>query len=51
MITKKMVMAFGNVLEDIIEWISGNLAPDDVFSDKDLEDRAENHGWEERLDR
>ena len=32
-------------LDEAIDWISENLSPEDVFSDKDLEAWAENNDY------
>ena len=32
-------------LEMAVEWIAKNLDPEDVFSQKDLENWAESNGW------
>lgn len=32
-------------LDEAIDWITGNLSPDDVFSEKALSDWAENNGY------
>ena len=34
------------LLEEAIEWIRGNLNPEEVFSERDLEVWAENNGFE-----
>ncbi len=34
-----------NSLDEAIEWIGGNLNPDDVFSEKDLRNWAESNGY------
>ncbi|MFC1924280.1 hypothetical protein ACFLXA_02820 [Chloroflexota bacterium] len=34
-----------NILEDAVDWIGINLSPEDVFSDKDLEDWALDNGF------
>lgn len=37
-----------SALDNAIEWISGNLSPDDVFSEKQLKEWAENNGYAEK---
>jgi hypothetical protein len=34
-----------DVLEDAVDWISGNLSPEEVFSEKDLDDWAISYGY------
>ena len=34
-----------NLLEEMVEWIGDNLAPDDVFPDTVLEEWAEDAGY------
>lgn len=34
------------LLDAAIDWINSNMSPDDVFSMKDLDDWAENNGYE-----
>lgn len=33
------------VLEAAVEWIGDNLAPEEVFNDRELEAWASAHGW------
>ena len=35
----------GGLLDEVIDWISKNMNPDDVFSAKDLENWAEGEGY------
>jgi hypothetical protein len=34
-----------NLLEDMVEWIGANLAPEDVFDDEALSDWASDAGY------
>ena len=46
MITNNDYRAFGRMcLDEIIEWIEGNLGPEEVFSENDLTDWALNNGF------
>jgi len=36
---------FGGTLVTVVEWINENLAPEDVFTDSQLEDWAEHNGY------
>ena len=36
---------FGGILDTIVEWISENLTPEDVFTDSQLEEWAEDNGF------
>jgi len=39
------VQMSNGALDNAINWISRNLNPDEVFSEKDLQDWAENNGY------
>lgn len=36
---------FGELLPQIVEWIAENLVPEDVFTDSQLEEWAEENGF------
>jgi hypothetical protein len=36
---------FGNILGDVTEWVADNLDPEDVFTEKQLEEWAEDNGF------
>ncbi len=36
---------FGDILGDVIDWITDNLCPEEVFSESQLEEWAEHTGF------
>ena len=36
---------FGNMLEEVADWINNNCDPEDIFDDESLRYWAESNGW------